>query len=299
MPRLTTSDDITLEYEVHGSGEPLLLITGLSGQLTDWHDGFIELLNGEGFQVIRFDNRDSGLSTKLSHARVSPARLLGSMITRRRPAAPYVIEDMAGDARALLDGLGLDAVHVVGASMGGMIAQALAIDHPTRVRSMTSIMSHTGDRRNGRISARLLLRLPVLGRMNESNAVTKGIQMAEALAGPSFDPTEARDRVSRAVERCFDPKAGERQAHALFASRDRTPFLHRLHLPTVVIHGRRDPLVAPSGGRATAAAIAGARLIEFDDMGHELPRHRWNEIVAAIRQNAERALSPRSVLSSV
>lgn len=292
MPHLT-ANDITIEYEVHGTGEPLLLITGLRGQLVDWEADFIDLLVADGFQVISFDNRDAGLSTKLSDSGATIRRFVTGLVTRDRPAAPYVIEDMAADAGALLTGLGIESAHIVGASLGGMIAQALAIAEPGCVRSLTSIMSHTGDRRNGRISAKLLVRLPWLAPMNERNAVDKGVAMAEALSGPSFDPHEARRRVTRAVERSWDPAGGERQSLALFASRDRTPFLRRLTVPTLVVHGRRDPLVQPCGGRATAAAIPGARLLEFDDMGHELPRHRWSEIVAAIGGNAQRALAPR------
>ena len=201
---------------------------------------------------------------------------------------------MAADATALLDQLGIGSAHIVGASMGGMIAQAMAIAEPTRVRSLTSIMSNTGDRRNGRVSARLMLRLPFLGRTNERNAVDKGVQLAQALSGDRFDPHEARRRVMQAVERSWDPEAGERQSLALFASRDRTPLLQRLCIPALVIHGRRDPLVLPSGGRATARAIPEAELIEFDEMGHELPHHRWDDIAGAIRRTAER--SPRRAL---
>lgn len=289
------ANGVTLEYESHGDGEPLLLITGLAGQLIDWQVGFVDLLNEQGFRVITFDNRDSGLSTKFSDTRVRNRDLLSGVVSRRRAPAPYVIEDMASDALALLDGLGIGSAHIVGASMGGMIAQAMAIAEPGRVRSLTSIMSHTGDRRNGRVSARLMLRLPFLGRTNERNAVDKGVQLAHALSGDRFDPHEARRRVMKAVERSWDPQAGERQSLALFASRDRTPLLQRLTLPTTVIHGRRDPLVLPSGGRATARAIPGAELIEFAEMGHELPEHRWGDIVSAIRRNAERVRVPALV----
>lgn len=289
------ANGVTLEYETHGDGEPLLLITGLAGQLIDWELGFIDLLNEQGFRVIRFDNRDSGLSTKFSETKVRNRDLLSGILSRRQAPAPYVIEDMAADATALLDRLGIGSAHIVGSSMGGMIAQALAIAEPTRVRSLTSIMSHTGDRRNGRVSARLMLRLPFLGRTNERNAVDKGVQLAAALSGDRFNPHEARRRVMQAVERSWDPEAGERQSLALFASRDRTPLLQRLSMPTLVIHGRRDPLVLPSGGRATARAIPDAQLVEFDEMGHELPHHRWDDIVSAIRRNAERGRRPALV----
>lgn len=294
MPSLH-ANGVTLEYETHGDGEPLLLITGLAGQLIDWELGFIRLLNEQGFRVIRFDNRDSGLSTKFSDTKVRNRDLLSGILARRKTPAPYVIEDMAADATALLDGLGISSAHIVGASMGGMIAQAMAIAEPARVRSLTSIMSHTGDRRNGRVSTKLMLRLPFLGRTNERNAVDKGVQLAQALSGDRFDPHEARRRVMEAVERSWDPEAGERQSLALFASRDRTPLLSRLALPALVIHGRQDPLVLPSGGRATARAIPDAQLIEFPDMGHELPPHRWDEIATAIRRNAERVRRPALV----
>ncbi|MEM7287357.1 MAG: alpha/beta hydrolase [Actinomycetota bacterium] len=289
------ANGVTLEYETHGDGEPLLLITGLAGQLIDWELGFVRLLEEQGFRVIRFDNRDSGLSTKFSETTVRNRDLLSGILSRRQAPAPYVIEDMAADASALLDGLGIGSAHIVGASMGGMIAQAMAIAEPSRVRSLTSIMSHTGDRRNGRVSARLMLRLPFLGRTNERNAIDKGVQLAQALSGDRFDPHEARRRVMEAVERSWDPAAGERQSLALFASRDRTPLLRRLNVPALVIHGRRDPLVLPSGGRATARAIPDAELLEFPEMGHELPEHRWTDIAQAIRRNAERVVRPALV----
>ena len=290
------ANGVTLEYETHGDGEPLLLITGLAGQLIDWEPGFIELLNQQGFRVIRFDNRDSGLSTKFSDTNVRNRDLLSGMIRRRTPA-PYVIEDMATDAVALLDALAVPSAHIVGASMGGMIAQAMAIAEPTRVRSLTSIMSHTGDRRNGRVSARLALRLPFLGRTDETNAVDKGVQLARALSGDRFDPHEARRRVMVAVERSWDPRANDRQSLALFTSRDRTPWLRRLTIPSLVIHGRRDPLVLPSGGRATARAIPDATLVEYPEMGHELPPHRWRDIANAIGANAQR-VTPRALASA-
>lgn len=288
MPRAHIND-IEIEYETHGGGEPLLLISGLGGQLTDWTPAFIELLNDQGFRVIRFDNRDSGLSTKLHASLVSKRSFITGFVSRQRARAPYLIDDMAADAAALLDHLGIASAHVVGASMGGMIAQSLAIEQPERVRSLTSVMSHTGSRRHGQPSTSMMLKLPFLGRMNQRNAVEKKLKILEAVSGPTFDRTEAEPRVAAAVARCFAPTADERQSLAILASPDRTTLLRRLQLPTLVIHGRADPLVTPSGGVATARAIRGARLLLFNEMGHDLPRHRWADIVQAITHNADRA----------
>lgn len=289
--------EVEIEYQVSGSGEPLLLICGLGGQLIDWAPEFVEMLTAHGFQVIRFDNRDSGLSTKFSDVRVSPSAFIRSALTARA-RVPYRIEHMARDAGNLLDHLGIDAAHVVGASMGGMIAQALAIREPDKVRSLTSVMSNTGSRRHGQPKPSLAVRLPLLGRMTRDNAVEKKLVILGAISGPAFDRHEAEPRVTQAVERCFDAAADRRQSLAILASPDRTPRLRRLRVPTLVVHGRRDPLVQPSGGLATARAIPGAEMLMVDDMGHDLPRHRWSELARAILHNAERPRTSNPALAA-
>jgi pimeloyl-ACP methyl ester carboxylesterase len=185
--------------------------------------------------------------------------------------------------------LEVESAHVVGMSMGGMIAQQLAIDHPGRVRSLTSIMSTTGSRRVGQPKPALIrngARRPIPTR---DTAVEQTVELFRHLTGPTFDESEFRELAARSVERSFRPAGTARQTAAILASPDRTPALRRLDVPTLVIHGLLDPLVRPSGGIATARAIPGARLLMFNDMAHDLPRTRWGEMAEEIRRNADRA----------
>ncbi|NND74112.1 MAG: alpha/beta hydrolase [Ilumatobacter sp.] len=283
------ANGITVEYETIGEGDPLLLVMGLGGQLTDWPDGFPEMLAEQGFQVITYDNRDLGLSTEFDWEAPSQVRSVAGMLVRRPPKAGYLLADMAADAAGLLDVLDIEAAHVVGMSMGGMIAQTMAIEHTARVRSLTSIMSNTGDRKNGRIAAKLMTKLARMPVPTRETAVEQSVQNFTLFAGPHFDEEEHRRRAKIGVERSFRTAGVARQTAAIMASPDRTPALARLDVPTLVIHGLVDPLVKPSGGIATAAAIPNARLLMFPDMGHDLPAPRRVEIVEAIRRNADRA----------
>jgi len=287
-----TANGITIEYEQHGTGEPLLLVMGLGGQLTDWPEGFVEELVGAGFQVTVFDNRDIGLSTEFDWTPPTPLKAVAGSLVKRPPKAGYVIPDMAADAVGLLDALGIDAAHVVGMSMGGMIAQQMAIDAPSRVRSLTSIMSNPGDGKSGRIAAKVMAKMARMPEPTLENAAERSVQSFQLWSSPHFDPDEHRARAQRSVERSFRPMGTQRQTTAIMASPDRTPGLNDLRVPTLVIHGLVDTLVKPSGGVATAAAVPGARLLMFPDMGHDLPAPRWAEIVEAIRRNADRADVP-------
>jgi pimeloyl-ACP methyl ester carboxylesterase len=213
------------------------------------------------------------------------------MFSPKRILTEYHLADMAKDAVGLLDALHIDSAHVVGISMGGMISQCIAIDHPHRIRSLTSIMSTTGNRRVGRTSGKLIVKLPRLVNVTRDNAVDKGIEMFRLISGSSFDETEAREIGRAALARNFDPDGTARQTAAIFASPDRTAALGTLNVPTLVVHGLEDTLVAPSGGVATAKAIPDSRLLMFPDMGHNLPRARWSETVAAIVDNTKRAKS--------
>ncbi len=283
------ANGITIEYEEQGSGEPLLLIMGLGGQLIDWPQGLVDLIADRGFRVIRFDNRDSGLSTEFSSTPPTTGQLAKAVILRRLLQAEYLISDFADDSAGLLDALGVDSAHVVGVSMGGMIAQALAIEHPARVRSLTSIMSTTGNRRVGQPTARLIrktARRPVPSR---DTAVEIGVETFREVCGPTFDPDEFRRMAQASVDRSFRPAGTARQTAAIMASNDRTAGLQRLQVPTLVVHGLADRLVRPSGGIATAKAIPGSRLLMFNDMGHDLPRTRWAEMAEEIERNADRA----------
>lgn len=284
-------NDVTLEYEVDGSpdGEPLLLVMGLGAQLTDWPQGFVDLLVGEGFRVIRFDNRDAGLSSGFDWEPPSMTKVAAMMVARRRPRAGYLLRDMALDAVALLDALSIDRAHVAGVSMGGMIAQTMAIWHPTRVSSLTSIMSSTGDGRNGRPSRRVLAQAPRFPQPTRENAVDRAVEMYRLIGGAEQQIDEYREMAAASVARAFRPEGVGRQLAAIMASPDRTLELSGVTAPTLVVHGLADPLVTPSGGIATAKAVPGSRLVMFPEMGHDLPRERWPEIVAAVRANAEQA----------
>ncbi len=282
---------ITLCYDQIGDpgGEPLLLVMGLGTQLIGWPDGFCELLAERGFLVTRFDNRDIGRSTKLRDVRPpSPVDLA----LRRRSAAGYLLSDMADDAAGLLDALEVESAHVVGASMGGMIAQTLAARHPQRVRSLVSIMSNTGSRWTGQPAPRVMptfLRPPAT---DPEQAVERTVALFRLVGSPGFDrdEEELRRLARQSAERGKGDVAGSgRQLMAILASGDRTAELRRITAPTLVIHGAADRLVRPSGGRATAKAIPGARLELIEGMGHDLPKALWPRFAELVAQNAARA----------
>ena len=279
----------SLHYEREGSGEPLLLIMGLGAQLTAWPEDLVGALVAEGFEVIRFDNRDSGLSDGDDWEPPSAVRAFAGRLLRRPAPTGYVIDDLAHDAAGLLDALGIPSAHVVGASMGGMIAQALAIGHQHRVRSLTSIMSNPGDGSGGATLRVLAAFARRPAEPSRDTAAEQAIATWRLISGPHFDEVEYRRRAEEAVARAFRPDGLARQTAAIMASPSRVPGLRRLRIPAVVIHGLVDPLVKPSGGIATAEAIPDSRLVMFNDMGHDLPAVRVPEIVAAIVDVAARA----------
>jgi pimeloyl-ACP methyl ester carboxylesterase len=280
--------EIELCYETFGerSNPPLLLVMGLSSQMVLWEDDFCEALAGRGFWVIRFDNRDCGRSTVLRDKLV-PTRL--QLMLRHPRGAAYALEEMADDAAGLLDALEVESAHVVGASMGGMIAQLIAVRHPPRVRSLVSIMSTTGNRRVGRPSPRII---PLLLRRvprDREGYVSYFAADYKAIGSPRYY-SEARTRALG--ERCYDrgihPAGSARQLAAIVTAKDRTADLRHLDVPATVIHGDADPLVNPSGGRATAKAIPGARLVMIPGMGHDLPPALWDQIIDEIEATAAR-----------
>jgi len=294
--------NVTIEYETTGEGEPLLLVMGLSCQLIHWPDEFVEMIASRGFQVIRFDNRDMGLSTKFPGDPVGIGRTLASLVSRRLARSAYLLADMADDAAGLLDHLGVGPVHVVGASMGGMIAQSIAIGHPDKVLSLTSIMSNTGNRRSGRPTTTVIRKMAglMVGAPDNDGRITaaildNGVAIGRLISGPHFDEAEERAMITRAFDRNYSPAGTMRQVLAISASPNRTRDLRKVTAPTLVIHGLADPLVQPSGGVATTRAIPGSRLLMFPDMGPDLPRNRWSEIVDAIVVNAQRAPSTMGV----
>lgn len=281
--------DLTIEYEITGEGTPLLLVMGLGSQLIHWPDDFVAELADRGFQVIRYDNRDMGLSSKIDAEIPGRARTVASLVSKRLARSAYLLADMADDGAQLLEHLGIDAAHVVGVSMGGMIAQSLAIAHPHKVLSLTSIMSNTGDRRNGRPTVGLLTKMTRLLDASPDSMLENGLAIARLISGPHFNEAYERAIIQRAFDRSHTPEGMVRQVLAISASPDRTEQLRKLHVPTLVVHGLVDPLVRPSGGIATARAIAGSRLLMFPDMAHDLPRNRWGEVIDAITTNAARA----------
>jgi pimeloyl-ACP methyl ester carboxylesterase len=287
---MAPANGIELCYQEMGDpeGEPLLLVMGLATQMIAWADEFCEMLADRGFRVVRFDNRDIGRSTRLSSAGV-PGKL--DMVLGRRATAPYLLRDMATDTFGLMDHLGIESAHLVGASMGGMIVQTAAIERPDRVRSLVSIMSTTGSRRVGHPSYRTFGLLLAKPPRHREAAVDRIVRTFRTIGSPGypFEEERVREIAGRSFDRGHSEAGIARQLHAITASGDRTPRLEKLKIPTAVIHGKRDILVNPSGGRATAKAIPGARLKMVDGMGHDLPRPLWPSFVEEIAANAARA----------
>jgi pimeloyl-ACP methyl ester carboxylesterase len=268
-------------------GEPLLLVMGLATQMIAWPEELCGMLAERGYRVVRFDNRDIGRSTKIEAAGL-PGKL--EMLTGRGEP-PYLLRDMAADTFGLMDHLGIDSAHLVGASMGGMIAQSAAIENPDRVRSIVSIMSTTGSRRVGHPSYRtfgLMLGRPPREREAAIERVVKTFRTIGSPGYP-FDEERIREIAGRSFDRGHSPAGIARQLHAITASGDRTKALHKLERPALVIHGKKDMLVNPSGGRATAKAIPGARLRMIVGMGHDLPQALWPTFADEIAANAARA----------
>ncbi len=263
------ANGITIEYETFGdpSDPAVLLICGLGSQLIRWDVELCVALADAGFYVIRFDNRDVGLSTWLDDLPPSPP--------------PYTLVDMADDAAGLLDAMGIRAANVVGVSMGGMIAQTLAIAHPDRVLTLVSIMSTTGDRGVGQSTPEALAALRSPRPSDREAAIELGVTLSLLIGSPGYpaDEQRERDRVAASFDRAFHPTGFVRQLAAITAQPDRTEALHGVRVPALVIHGDADPLIAPSGGRATAAAIPGARLKLVGGMGHDLPPQLFDELV--------------------
>ncbi|MFG6192302.1 alpha/beta fold hydrolase [Nonomuraea sp. JJY05] len=285
---------IEVAYERLGDPQapPVLLVMGLAGQLINWPDGFCAELVDRGLHVIRFDNRDSGLSTHLHDA---PQPDLAAALAGDASSASYTLSDMAADAAGLLDVLGLDSAHVVGASMGGMIAQTLAIEHPGRVRSLTSMMSTTGDPSVGQARPETMAAFAGPPPATREEAIERSVLIFRLAGSPGFDFDEAalRERAGLSYDRDHDRIAVARQAVAVIASDDRTARLRSVDVPTLVIHGAEDAMCDPSGGRATAAAIPGAELVVIDGMGHDLPRPLWPDLASHIATLAHRTEATR------
>ena len=285
------SPGIELCYQTFGSpdDEPLLLVMGLGGPMTWWDADLCERLARAGFFVVRYDNRDTGRSTKV-RARVRRSQLLRAFATGRA-RAPYTLEDMAADGLGLLDHLGIGSAHVAGVSMGGMIAQTMAVAAPSRVLSLTSIMSTTGRRTVGWQSPTLLPMLVAPRRPGREAYVQSSAAMWKVIGSPGY-PSDAETRRQRAEEtfdRGFDASGVMRQMLAVVSQPNRTVRLRSLGIPATVIHGLADKMVHVSGGRATASAVPGTELLLIDGMGHDMPEQLFDTFVDAIRRTADRA----------
>jgi pimeloyl-ACP methyl ester carboxylesterase len=293
-PQIAHANGVDLCYEIFGdpAAEPMLLIMGLGAQMIHWDDEFCRQLAARGFRVIRFDNRDIGKSSYLSGGkRLSALELIKLRFLKIPVAAPYRLIDMARDTVGLMDVLGITSAHLVGASMGGMIAQEVAISFPQRVRSLTSIMSTTGNPKipaPSREATAVLMAPPPNSREEYFERFAKTWKV---LRVGSFPEDEALDpsRAARTFERGLNPAGVGRQLRAILASGSRKERLHAVTAPTLVIHGTVDPLVRPEGGQDTAASISGAKLLMIEGMGHALPIPMWPQIIGAIAEHAHGA----------
>ena len=288
MPR-AQSNGIEIEYETFGdpTKPALLLIMGLGVQMLGWDESFCRMLADRGFHVIRFDNRDTGLSTPTEGPVPNPLELM----TGNYSSASYTLDDMAEDTAGLLDHLGIAAAHVVGASMGGMIGQTLAAKHPDRVLSLTSIMSTTGHSEVGQPRPEAIAALITPMPVDRDGYIDAVVRSFTVIGSPGFPPDQERLRavIGASYDRAHNPEGFLRQLAGVMASGDRTEALRSIKTPTVVIHGEEDPLIVLSGGEATAAAIPGAKLVKIPGMGHDLPPQLWPQFIDEIVENTERA----------
>lgn len=281
------ANKLTLEYETFGERDsrPLLLVMGLGAQMIHWRDEFCQLLAEREHFVIRFDNRDTGLSEKFGHLGVPDMGEIAAHLMAGEPAdAPYSLDDMADDAFGLLDVLDIEAAHICGASMGGMIVQAMALNAPERVKSLTSIMSSTGNPElpGSTDEAMAAMLSPPAG--NREEAIERSLRVSGVIGSPGYPApeAEARKRAAQGYDRSFYPEGVARQMAAIVAHGNRKPGLSALALPALVIHGEADPLVPVDGGRDTHESLSNSRLMVLEGMGHDLPEPLWPEIVAAI-----------------
>lgn len=293
MPIAQSVDSVDLYYEVKGrSDDPtIMLVMGFTAQLTAWPDGFVDALNSRGFRVVMFDNRDSGLSSKSEGTLDTAVDLLfraqaGEDVSSE---APYTLTDMAADAMAVMDASETEAAHIVGASMGGMISQHLAMEHPERVMSLTSIMSTTGDGEVGGGDPEVLGALLAPAPLERDASIAHGVEVNRLIAGPLWDRALAEERTAFNWDRSFHPNGAGFQIGAMASSGDRTERLGSITAPTLVIHGRADTLISFSGGVATAEAIPGADLLLLAQMGHDLPEALWPQVCDAIEFNSKRS----------
>ncbi len=289
------ANGVQIAYETFGDRDhrPLIMVMGLGASMLMWHPDLCAMLAGRGFFVIRFDNRDVGRSTHLHDAR--PPDLMGALMRGDVSSASYSLDDMAQDAFGLLDALDLPAAHVLGASLGGMIAQVMAARHPERVLSLTSIMSTPAPALTNPTpaAAAVLMQQPAATR---EEAIARMLEAARVIGSPGYPPDEQwrAELTAQLWDEGLDPAGSARQLLAIYASGDRTEAVRGIARPTLVVHGDSDPLINVSAGRRTAELIAGAELLIIPGMGHDLPRQVWPAIVDAVSAVADRAGADRS-----
>jgi pimeloyl-ACP methyl ester carboxylesterase len=291
--RVETSSGLVLGYETFGDlADPaLLLVMGFGSQMLGWDAEFCRMLANRGRYVIRYDNRDCGLSTKYDDRPVDLMAFITAVtsgdVDGARAMSPYSLRDMASDGIGLLDGLGIDRAHVIGSSMGGMIAQRMTIDFPDRVLSLTSMMSSTGEPEYGQSSpeAQQVLFSP---RPADRDGYVAAAERELVWASRRYgDPAALRDLAAASYDRCYYPAGVPRQLAAMILDGSRAEALGNLAVPTLVIHGQDDTLIEPSGGRRTAELVPGARFLLVEDMGHDRPRALWARLVDAIHEHTE------------
>lgn len=284
MPQAQVGD-ITLEYDTFGdqNGTPLLLIMGLGAQMIHWDEDFCQQLADKGHFVIRHDNRDVGLSTHFE-GDMDMMALMADFLAGKLPDVPYTLDHMAADSAGLLEVLGIEQAHVCGASMGGMIAQLVACNHPEKTLSLTSIMSSTGNPNLPKSTPEAQAALTAPRPNGEAETIARAIENAKVIGskGFEFDAARTGQRAVEAFRRSFNPMGVARQMAAIAANGDRREKLKALNLPCVVIHGTDDPLVPLEGGKDTHQSIAGSRLVEIEGMGHDLPPGAWPQVIDAI-----------------
>jgi pimeloyl-ACP methyl ester carboxylesterase len=284
MPRASVSTGIELEYDTIGSPDDpaLLLIMGFTAQMTAWPDALCKMLVDRGLFVIRFDNRDCGLSSKFDDVDVDVMTLLGGGDAADAVEVPYTLSEMAADAVGLLDHLGIDRAHIMGASMGGMIAQTIAIEHPHRCRTLISVMSTTGDRSVGQAAPEAMTALLTPPPAEREAFIAAAPRYMVFQSKKYRDEELTKERAAAGYDRSFYPQGSQRQLGAIYKSGDRSEKLASIEAPTLVIHGKDDTLIQPSGGIRTAELIPNASLLLLAHMGHDLPEPLWPTIVSAI-----------------
>jgi len=292
MAQALLPSGVNIEFETMGdaSHPTLLWIMGFGAQLTAWNEDFMKLFVEQGFHVVRFDNRDCGLSFKHDGVIVDTDKVvMAAMMGDTAPEVPYTLSHMAADAAGVLDHLGIEKAHIIGASMGGMIAQTFALEHPHRTQSLVSIMSVTGDLAYGTPTEDALAALVAPPPPDRAGYIESAKNWSIWGSKKYFDLQEARDRAGREYDRSFYPEGTHRQMAAIYASGDRSEALTTLNVPTLVIHGTDDTLLTPSGGDRTAELIPGSVYLKVKDMGHDMPQPLWPLYVDAITSHARRA----------